>query len=71
MASDDFSNYATGGVPEVMVQLGAANREKYAAAKESGRPLPSNHSPMFAPDAQPTIRTGITAEVAVLRSLLH
>ena len=71
MASDDFSNYATGGVPEVMVQLGAANREKYAAAKESGRPLPSNHSPMFAPDAQPTIRTGITAEVAVLRNLLH
>ena len=70
MASDDFSNYATAGVPVLMVELGAADPEKFAAAKAGGEPLPSNHSPLFAPDAQPTIRTGIEGEVAALRTLM-
>jgi hypothetical protein len=33
--------------------------------------LPSNHSPLFAPDADPALHTGIAAEVAVLRNLLQ
>ena len=33
--------------------------------------LPSNHSPYFAPDVDPALRTGIKAEVAVLRNLLN
>jgi hypothetical protein len=32
--------------------------------------LPSNHSALFAPDVDPALRTGIAAEVAVLRGLL-
>jgi hypothetical protein len=32
--------------------------------------LPSNHSPLFAPDVDPALHTGIAAEVAVLRGLL-
>jgi len=32
--------------------------------------LPSNHSPLFAPDVDPALHTGIAAEVAVLRNLL-
>jgi hypothetical protein len=32
--------------------------------------LPSNHSPLFAPDVEPALRTGIAAEVAVLKDLL-
>lgn len=71
MASDDFANFATDGVPIVMVSLGAANTEKFQEAKATGKQLPSNHSPFFAPDAQPTIRTAIEAETAVLRSLLQ
>jgi hypothetical protein len=35
------------------------------------RALPSNHSPLFAPDFDPALRTGIKAEVAVLRRLLN
>src|SRR5271157_6005178 len=31
MASDDFSEYRSGGVPSVMIELGAVNPEKYAA----------------------------------------
>jgi hypothetical protein len=33
--------------------------------------LPSNHSPLFAPDADPALHTAIAAEVAVLRNLLN
>jgi hypothetical protein len=33
--------------------------------------LPSNHSPLFAPDVDPALHAGIAAEVAVLRNLLQ
>lgn len=71
MASEDFSYFVEQGIPGFYFSLGGANPEKYAEAKASGESLPSNHSPLFAPDAKPAIETGITAEVAVLRSLLN
>jgi hippurate hydrolase len=71
MTSEDFSYFVEQGVPGFYFSLGGANPEKYAQAKASGEKLPSNHSPLFAPDAKPAIETGITAEVAVLRSLLN
>ncbi len=71
MASEDFSYFVEQGVPGFYFSLGGANPEKYAQAKASGEILPSNHSPLFAPDAEPAIDTGITAEVAVLRNLLN
>jgi hypothetical protein len=33
--------------------------------------LPSNHSPLFAPDVDPALHAAIGAEVAVLRNLLN
>ena len=51
--------------------LGGADPEKYAKAKAAGENLPSNHSPLFAPDIDPALHTGIEAEVAVLRNLLN
>jgi hippurate hydrolase len=69
MTSEDFSYFVEQGVPGFYFSLGGANPEKYAEAKASGEKLPSNHSPLFAPDAKPAIETGITAEVAVLRDL--
>ncbi len=71
MTSEDFSYFVEQGVPGFYFSLGGANPEKYAQAKASGEILPSNHSPLFAPDAKPAIETGITAEVAVLRNLLN
>jgi len=71
MTSEDFSYFVEQGVPGFYFSLGGANPEKYAQAKASGEILPSNHSPLFAPDAKPAIETGITAEVAVLRDLLN
>jgi amidohydrolase len=68
--SEDFSVFAAEGVPGFYFSLGGADPEKYAQAKASGTLLPSNHSPFFAPDVDPALHAGITAEVAVLRKLL-
>ena len=70
-ASEDFSFYTAQGIPGFYFNLGGADPEKLAQAKASGTMLPSNHSPLFAPDVDPALRTGIAAEVAVLRNLLN
>lgn len=70
MASEDFSYFTAQGVPSFYFSLGGADPAKYAEAKAAGTNLPSNHSPLFAPDVDPALHTGIEAEVAVLRSLL-
>ena len=70
MASEDFSFFTAQGVPSFYFSLGGADPAKYAEAKAAGTHLPTNHSPLFAPDADPALRTGIAAEVAVLRNLL-
>ena len=69
--SEDFSYFVEQGVPGFYFSLGGADPQKFAEAKAAGTPLPSNHSPFFAPDVDPALRAGITAEVAVLRNLLN
>jgi amidohydrolase len=69
--SEDFSYFVEQGVPGFYFSLGGADPEKLAQAKAAGTRLPSNHSPLFAPDVDPALHTGITAEVAVLRNLLN
>ena len=69
--SEDYAFFVEQGVPSLYFSLGGADPEKYAQAKATGVMLPSNHSPLFAPDVDPALRTGITAEVAVLRNLLN
>jgi amidohydrolase len=70
MASEDYSYFVEAGIPSFFYSLGGANPEKLEQARASGVPLPSNHSPLFAPDAPPALRTAIASEVAVLRNLL-
>ncbi|MGB9104010.1 MAG: amidohydrolase [Terriglobales bacterium] len=69
-ASEDFSYFVKQGIPGFYFNLGGADPEKLAQAKAAGTSLPSNHSALFAPDVEPALETGITAEVAVLRNLL-
>ncbi len=69
-ASEDFSYFTEQGIPGFYFSLGGADPEKLAEAKAAGTMLPSNHSPLFAPDVDPALHTGIAAEVAVLRNLL-
>jgi len=68
--SEDYAFFVEQGVPSLYMSLGGADPQKLAESRTSGTTLPSNHSPYFAPDVDPALRTGIKAEVAVLRNLL-
>ena len=70
-ASEDFSYFTAQGIPGFYFSLGGADPQKFAEARSAGTMLPSNHSPLFAPDLDPALHTGIAAEVAVLRNLLN
>ncbi|MGH1524682.1 amidohydrolase [Leifsonia sp. L25] len=72
--SEDVGNLATAaGVPLVYWMLGGADPETLRAAMEAGTvdtDIPSNHSPFFAPVAQPTIDVGVRALVTAAREWL-
>jgi amidohydrolase len=70
-ASEDFSYFTAQGIPGFYFNLGGADPQKLAEARATGTTLPDNHSPLFAPDVEPALKTGITAELAVLRDLLN
>ena len=70
MTSEDYSYFVEQGVPSFYFTLGVADPQKLAEAKAAGKQLPSNHSPLFAPVAEPSLKTGMTAEVTILRDLL-
>jgi amidohydrolase len=60
--SEDYSEFVNAGVPSMFFNIGVYDPERVAAARNgSGPPLPSNHSPLFAPVPKPTIETGVTA----------
>jgi hippurate hydrolase len=71
MGSEDFAYFIAAGIPSFYFALGGADPQKYAQAKATGKTLPDNHSPLFAPDVDRALRAGIAAEVAVLRSLFN
>jgi amidohydrolase len=70
MTSEDYSYFVEQGVPSFYFTLGVADPQKLAEAQAAGRQLPSNHSPLFAPVADPSLKVGMTAEVSILRDLL-
>ena len=72
MGSEDFGRFGLDGkIPVLMFWVGAITAERLAEAKRTGVPVPSNHSPLFAPVPEPTIRTGIVAMSAAALELLH
>jgi amidohydrolase len=70
-ASEDFSEYGFAGVPLMLFHIGVYDPEVVAASRRpGGTPLPVNHSPLFAPLPEPSIKTGIKAmSLAVLSAL--
>jgi amidohydrolase len=70
MASDDFAEFAHEGVPSMMLNLGMINPAKFQAAQKSGEVLPGPHSSLFAPDEEPSLKTGILVETTAVLELL-
>jgi hippurate hydrolase len=73
MGGEDFGRYGRTEhkIPICMFFVGGVKQEKYDASRESGNSLPSLHSPLFAPDPEPTIRTAVTAMSAAALELLN
>jgi amidohydrolase len=71
MGSEDVGAFSLDGkIPAVMYWLGAADPAKLAESLKTGVPLPSLHSPLFAPDYAPAIPTGVTAMTAIALDIL-
>jgi amidohydrolase len=70
MGGEDFSQYGRAGVPILMFRLGTIEPKRLARMKELGQPPPSLHSPLYYPDAEPTLVTGVQTTVAATLELL-
>ena len=72
MGSEDAGLFSLDGqIPFVLYWLGAADPGKLAESIKTGVPLPSLHSPLFAPDYQPAIPTGVTGMTAIALDVLQ
>jgi hippurate hydrolase len=71
MVSEDFTEFSKAGIPSLMLRIGAVPKARFDEAMKNDTPLPSLHSSAFAPDAEPTIKAAIAAEVLALRELLQ
>ncbi|HAQ76284.1 MAG TPA: amidohydrolase [Hyphomonas sp.] len=73
MGGEDFSQFGRTeeNIPGLLFWVGAVEPARYEAAKDSSLPLPSLHSPFFAPDYDPTIATGVEAMTAAALELFE
>lgn len=73
MGGEDFGRYSAHvGVPGLLFWVGAVERGLYEASKRPGGPcLSPIHSSTFAPDPEPTIRTGVRCMTSLALSLLE
>lgn len=70
MGGEDFSRYGLAGVPICMFRLGSVEAERLAGFARTGGP-PSLHSALYYPDAEPTLRTGVTSMASAALELLQ
>ncbi len=72
MASEDFGRF--GGenhrIPICDFSLGAVEPAKFAEAQRTGATLPGLHSSLWAPDPEPTLRTGVKAMTSAVLDLM-
>ncbi len=71
MGAEDFGEYGKGGhFPSVLLWVGTVEPKRWAEARAKNEPLPSLHSPRFAPDRPAALRTGVQALTAAALELL-
>jgi len=63
MGGEDFGMYGCTKykVPTFMLALGKVPTDLIRRFRATGKPLPIVHSSTYAPDIEPTLRTGVTA----------
>ncbi len=73
MIGEDFAQYGrtNQGIPICMFFLGAVKQKHGKESLPTQVSIPSLHSATFAPDAEPTIKTGIKAMTAAVLELMN
>jgi amidohydrolase len=72
MGGEDFSEFGRTEpkVPICMLNVGGVSPEAVKESQQTGKPLPSLHSPLWAPVPEPTIKAGVTVMTAAVLELL-
>src|SRR5262249_36521764 len=71
MASEVFGRYSLDHqILRLLFSFGSVEPTRMAASKQSGKPLPSLHSSLFASLPEPTLRTGVKAMTSVVLDLM-
>jgi hippurate hydrolase len=72
MVSEDFGLFGLDGhqIPLVLFLLGTSSAQQLEESRRTGKPVPSLHSSQFLPQAEPAMRTGITATTSAVLDLL-
>lgn len=70
MVAEDFSHYGRAGVPILMFRLGVIAPQRLARYQQAGQQAPPLHSPLFYPDIEGTLITGITTTASAALELL-
>jgi hippurate hydrolase len=70
MVAEDFGRFGQAGIPIFMFRLGTTAPDRLRALADRGGP-PGLHTAGYWPDAEPALRTAITASVAAMRELLR
>jgi len=72
MGGEDFGMYGRTEhkIPIFMFALGTVSSDLIKRFRAAGKPLPMVHSSTYAPDIEPSLRTGVTATTATALDLL-
>lgn len=73
MGGEDFSQFGrtTEKIPTLAMWVGGVDPATFRAAQDGTGPVPpANHSPLFAPVPEPTLKTGVQAMTAAALELL-
>jgi amidohydrolase len=71
MGGEDFGRLGRAGVPILMLGLGSVDAQRLASFAQRGETPPSLHSSQYYPDAEETIRGGVTALCIAALELLQ
>jgi hippurate hydrolase len=70
MGGEDFGRLAKVGVPICMLRLGAVSQKRLDEFAARHQPPTSLHSPLFYPDIEETLKTGVPTLAYVATDLL-
>jgi len=70
MGGEDFSRYGKAGVPILMFRLGSVDPQRMARYQRLKQLPPSLHSPLYYPDPEETLVTGVTTMASAALELL-